>query len=97
LPEESKLIQGVAVEHDENRWWYHPGIPDFDGTEDHTPFMVWTAEDLKTWSMDCDLDDHPYWDLTSNCCGCVGWYPESPGPEWFLLGIFDTEDGPHVQ
>jgi len=58
---------------------------------------TWAAEDLKTWSMDCDLDDHPYWDLTSNCCGCVGWYPESPGPEWFLLGIFDTEDGPHVQ
>lgn len=46
--------------------------------------------------MEGDLDDHPYWDGRTGCEGCVGWDPASPGPEWFLLGIFDTENGPYV-
>ncbi len=29
---------------------------------------------------------------------CLGWEPEAPAePGWFLLGIFDTDDGPYVQ
>ncbi len=44
--------------------------------------------------MDAELDFHPCWDGAAHC---NGWEPEPPGPEWFLMGIFDTEDGPHVQ
>ena len=44
--------------------------------------------------MDSDLVEHPYFDGAGHC---NGWEPESPGPEWFLMGIFDTDDGPHVQ
>ncbi|WP_238338572.1 hypothetical protein [Pseudomonas sp. SWRI77] len=97
MPAKIKLIQSVAVERDENGWWHHPGIPDFCGIEDPAPYKAWTAEqglELKTWDMDADLDYHPYFDGEAHC---NGWEPESPGPEWFLMGIFDTEDGPHVQ
>ncbi|WP_230090863.1 hypothetical protein [Pseudomonas sp. BIGb0427] len=97
MSEEMKLIQRVAVERDENGWWHHPGIPDFDGTEDPAPYKAWIAEqglELKTWDMEAELDFHPYWDGEAHC---NGWEPEAPGPEWFLMGIFDTDDGPHVQ
>lgn len=91
------LIKAAFVRRDENGWWHHPGIPDFGGTEDPAPFKAWVAEqglELKTWDMDSDLVEHPYFDGAAHC---NDWEPESPGPEWFLMGIFDTEDGPHVQ
>ncbi|UVL02103.1 hypothetical protein [Pseudomonas sp. B21-047] len=97
MPAKIKLIQSVAVERDENGWWHHPGFSDFCGIEDPAPYKAWTAEqglELKTWDMDADLDYHPYFDGEAHC---NGWEPESPGPERFLMGIFDTEDGPHVQ
>ena len=87
----------VKVKRDKDGWWIHPGIPDFGGTEDPAPFKAWAAEqglELKTSDMDGDLLRHPYWDGEAHC---NGWDPQSPGPEWFLMGIFDTEDGPHVQ
>ncbi len=97
MPKEKQLIQPAPVARDENGWWCHPGIPDFGGTEDPAPFKAWAVEqglELKTWDMDSDLAEHPYFDGAGHC---NGWDPESPGPEWFLMGIFDTEDGPHVQ
>lgn len=97
MPEEMKLIGPVEVVRDKDGWWCHPGIPGFGGTEDPAPFKTWVVEqglELKTWDMDSDLVEHPYFD---GACHCNGWEPESPGPEWFLMGIFDTEDGPHVQ
>lgn len=44
--------------------------------------------------MDSDLDGHPY---EYGAAHYNGWNPKSPGPEWFLMGIFDTEDGPYAQ
>ena len=61
------------------------------------PYKAWAAEqglELKTSAMEVDLACHPYWDGATHC---NRWDPQSPGPEWFLMGIFDTEDGPHVQ
>lgn len=87
----------AEVKRDENGWWNHPGIPDFGGGEDPASYKAWVAQlglELKTWDMDADLASHPYFD---GGCHCNGWEPQSPGPEWFLMGIFDTEDGPHVQ
>ena len=92
-----KTFGPVEVKRDKDGWWCHPGIPDFGGTEDPGPFKAWAAEqglELKTSDMDGDLLRHPYWDGEAHC---NGWDPQSPGPEWFLMGIFDTEDGPHVQ
>jgi hypothetical protein len=28
---------------------------------------------------------------------CTTWNPEAPGPEWILMGIFDTDDSTYVQ
>jgi hypothetical protein len=95
-----KAFGPVEVVRDKDGWWFHPGVPDFGGDEDPAPYLAWVKAEgfeLKSWSMEGDLDDHPYWDLASDECGCKGWDPESPGPEWFLMGIFDTEDGPYVQ
>lgn len=92
------LIGPVPVERDQDGWWEHPGLPDFD-EDDHAAFRAWITErrlELRQWLMESDLnsDEHHYW--TEESCSCEGWNPESPGPEWFLLGIFDTEDGPCV-
>lgn len=91
------LIQPAQVERDGDGYWYHPGIPDFD--EDHEAWNAWLeAQGLKVigWHMESDLESHPYWD--EEACHCLGWDPEKPPAyEFFLLGIFDTEDGPYVQ
>ncbi len=97
MPEESVLINAAAVDRDKDGWWYHPGIPDFGGGEDPAPYIAWTKTqglELKGWHMDSDLDGHPYEDGAAHC---NGWNPEPPSHEWFLMGIFDTEDGPYAQ
>ncbi|KPY65174.1 Uncharacterized protein ALO94_01004, partial [Pseudomonas syringae pv. spinaceae] len=76
-------------------WWWHPGIPDFGGGEDPAPYVAWVEDqglELKGWNS----GDETY-DIPAQDAACNGWNPESPGPEWFLMGIFDTEDGPYVQ
>lgn len=89
------LIGAVLVERDQDGWWDHPGLPDFD--EDYAAFSAWLIQqglELKQWHMDADIGEHhPYDDGAAHC---LGWEPECPGPEWFLLGIFDSEEGPCV-
>ena len=95
MPVEIQLIKSVTVKRDADGWWDHPDMPDFD--EDHTAFKAWLSEQhlvLQQWYMEADIDGHHLYD--DGECHCLGWNPESPGPEWFLLGIFDTEDGPCV-
>ena len=91
------LIGPVTVERDRDGWWDHPDLPDFD--EDYPAFKAWIEQqglELTQWHMEQDLDSdtHHYW--VEDSCSCEGWNPEAPGSEWFMLGIFDTEDGPCV-
>lgn len=96
MPEE-KLIGPIEVVRDEHGYWYHPGIPEFD--EDVEAYKSWTdSQGLKVvgWHMDSDMESHPYWEAGEP--HCLGWEPETPPAyDWFLLGIFDTDDGPYVQ
>ena len=96
MPEE-KLIGPVDVVRDEDGYWYHPNIPDFD--EDADAWRSWLeAQGLKVTGsqMDSALESHPYWE--DDAAHCLGWEPETPSADgWFLLGIFDTDDGPYVQ
>lgn len=84
----------ALVQRDQDGWWDHPGVPDFD--EDAGAYKAWIQDNnlvLSQWHMEAELDEsHHYW--AEESCSCTGWNPQSPGPEWFLLGIFDTEDGP---
>jgi hypothetical protein len=86
----------VEVKRDEDGYWSHPGIPDFGGDEDPAQYIAWADEqklERKGWHMLDEVDGHPY---EYGEAHCNGWEPKSPGPEWFLMGIFDTEDGPYV-
>ena len=88
----------AQVERDTDGWWQHPSLPSFYG--DSEAFRSWLQNqglELNQWSMESDgPEDHPYWLGAGGATHCLGWNPRSPGPEWFLLGIFDTENGPYV-
>jgi hypothetical protein len=76
MPEE-KLIGPVDVVRDEDGYWDHPNIPDFD--EDAEAWKSWLdALGLKVtgWHMDFDLESHPYWE--DGAAHCLGWEPETP-------------------
>ncbi|WP_409286875.1 hypothetical protein [Pseudomonas guariconensis] len=96
--QEPTLIGPAAVERDADGWWKHPDLPTFN--EDIVQFSGWLQTqrlELVHWSMECDgPEDHPYWDGMGGYPHCRGWYPNAPGPEWFLLSILDTEHGPRV-
>ncbi|OLS61850.1 hypothetical protein [Pseudomonas putida] len=95
MSKEIKLIQPTAVARDANGWWLHPELPAFDGC--WTVLAHWLSQqglELKRWTMEADISDHhPYDDGAAHC---IGWEPASPGAEWFLLAINDSEDGPCV-
>lgn len=105
MPKESKLIGPVEVVRDSDGWWWHPQVPNFD--EDIDAYKAWLSEQklrVVGRHMDSDLEDHPY--FNNEACHCLGWEPQKPPHadgvlgfkgEWFLLGIFDTEDGPYAQ
>lgn len=91
----NKPFGPVEVKRDADGWWYHPNIPSFGEGEDPAPYIAWVKEqglELKGWHS----GDETY-DLPDEDAACTAWNPESPGPEWFLMGIFDTDDGPYVQ
>ncbi len=78
MPEEN-FIRPVEVNRDEDGYWYHPGIPNFD--EDHTAYKGWLyGQQLKVvgWHMESDLESHPYWE--EGAANCLGWEPEKPRP-----------------
>lgn len=95
---ETVMIGPVHVQRDADGWWKHPSLPDFG--EDMDAFQSWLQDHAlqhTQWSMESDgPEDHPYWLGAGGVTHCRGWEPRSPGPEWFLLGIFDTENGPYV-
>jgi hypothetical protein len=90
-------IRPVKVERDENGWWTHPAIPNFD--DDHKSFAAWVkAVGLET-KYKCleSYPEHPLYDawFEHGECNASSWEPEEPAGEgWFTFSIHDTEDGP---
>lgn len=93
-------ISQAEVNRDEMGFWVHPELPDF-GENLGSQFTEWQQEQgiaCAFVSMEDDLpedmidrweSDGDYIDLV------VKWNPTTPGGSgWFLLGIWDTEDGP---
>ena len=104
------MLQPQTVIRDSYGDWTHPALTELfsrggDPEREHIPgdeWSAWLAEhNIETdWqSMEYELDDtHPAWirHFDEGNPGSVGWDPEPPGPEWHMLTIHDTEDGPVV-
>jgi hypothetical protein len=90
-------IRAMPVERDENGWWSHPGIPNFD--EDHKSFAAWVKAVGLEVKYKCleSYPEHPLYDawFEDGECNASSWEPEAPsGDGWFTFSIHDTEDGP---
>jgi hypothetical protein len=92
------LIEALAAQRDDDGWYGHHSIPDFD--EDHQAYKAWLiAQGLETRfdSLESEDDTHPAYDAyyEQNACHVRNWFCEPPAGEgWFTLSIHDSEDGP---
>lgn len=94
----TQLIQPTEPKRDACGHWTHPDVPDFD--EDAGAYATWLKEQQLTTStvwLESEAADHPaYVSYFDNENGDISaWQPTPPtGDGWFLLAIFETEDGP---
>ncbi|TFW15917.1 hypothetical protein [Duganella callida] len=92
------LIEPLPAQRDDDGWYWHPGLPDFE--EDHRAYAAWMLEqglEYRFDSLEDERDDHPaaiaYYE--QNACHVRDWYCEPPAGEgWFTLSIHDSESGP---
>lgn len=100
----TKLLPLPAV-RDEDGYFIHPVLLDFwvneMGEAEHC-----TKEQFAAWEerngIETNVDrlefyplDHPaYVDYFDNGGNASLWKPESPGPDWFLIEVAGSEDGP---
>lgn len=93
------LIQPATVQRDENGYWTHPALPEFD-EGDSAKCKEWQKAQGLEISHVCleseDLDHAAYVAYFENEeSTCAQWEPPRPeGEGWFMLAIDDTEDGP---
>lgn len=101
MSETIELIQPVEVVRDADGGWSHPQLPDF-GEAEHIPVEEWQAW-LNDQQLECVCVEFEYdapEELTDawaddGCAPMAKWEPTKPeGDGWFMLGIWDTEDGP---
>lgn len=96
-----KLIMlNAPVMRDENGWWSHPDMPDFD--EDVEKWRSWLLD--QHIETDCDLLEyeeitHPayvaYYE--NEACHVKEWdcrTPQRAADGWHTLSIHDSEEGP---
>lgn len=93
-------IEPVEVQRDQQGFWVHPDFPDF-GETLGSQFTEWQQEqgiDCSFVSMEEDLPEGMIerWETDGDYIQLVTeWTPTPPASsDWFLLGIWDTEDGP---
>lgn len=92
----------VPVTRDADGHWFHPAWP-ARATPDETseaPTARALGLELRAVSMEAQVSYEvmeAYFD--SNSPNCLAWDPAPPDndPAWFLVAIFDTEDGPAAQ
>lgn len=91
-------LRPVEVVRDAHGYWTHPDLPDFHSDPDR--FHQWRdaqqLEQRSVW-LEAEALDHP---------ACVSYFvagdpditdwepPVSEGEGWFLIGLWDAEDGP---
>lgn len=92
-----KKIEAAPVARDEYGMWYHPDLPGFDEGEGDK-YRAW-VEQQQIAVKRVDMEDDAPEELNDRVMdghieAMADWEPTSPGPDWFLLSIADTEDGP---
>ncbi|RMM37233.1 hypothetical protein ALQ80_00655 [Pseudomonas coronafaciens pv. oryzae] len=92
------LIKSWPVKRDENGFFQHPDLPDFD-EGDGDKCKAWIAEqglevvkDELEYASDKAVADRYF---EAGDPDCSYWEPDRPdGEGWFCLAIHDTDDGP---
>jgi hypothetical protein len=91
------LIEPVPVIRDENGFFHHPGLPDFD-EGDGDKCKAWIAEqELEVAMVSLEYADEAVSEryFEAGDPDCSYWEPDRPAGEgWFCLAIHDTDDGP---
>ena len=92
-----KMIEAAPVARDECGFWSHPDLPGFD-EGDGDKYRAWIEQQQLT-AKRVDMEDDASDELSDrimdgDISATADWAPTSPGPGWFLLAIYDTEDGP---
>lgn len=88
----------VHVDRDENGMWLHPALIGMDEMtwKDFTALMASKGVRCEWVSMESDAPEElteRYFEMGDP--DMSEWEPSPPaGDGWFILGIFDTEDGP---
>lgn len=92
------LIKSWPVRRDENGFFQHPDLPDFD-EGDGERCKAWIAEQglqVKMIALEYHSDEsisERYFEAGDPDCSY--WEPDRPeGEGWFCLAIHDTDDGP---
>ena len=93
----SKLIEWAPVVRDAEGWYRHPDMPEFD-EGDGAKYRDWVErQQIKVQRVDMEDDASDEINdriMDGDIAATADWAPTSPGPDWFLLAIYDTEDGP---
>lgn len=99
MPEEKIVfILSAPVVRDEEGFFQHPDLPDFD-EGDGEKYKAWIAEQALEVAMaeleyasDQSIADRYF---RAGDADCSYWEPDRPeGEGWFCLSIHDTDDGP---
>lgn len=97
-------LVAAEVKRDEDGYWNHPDFPTGDTEATYCQGESFMHEEfVRDYGMQLEavmLDDSST-DTVAAWCeyergdGCPNWAPKPPAGEgWFLLSIYDTEDGP---
>ncbi|WP_308920529.1 hypothetical protein [Janthinobacterium sp. J1-1] len=91
-------IEAAPVVRDAQGHYDHPDLPPF-GEGDAASFRAWTEAQclvVKSVWMEEDAPDlaDRYFEGEGDPSALVDWQPTSPGLDWFLLALYEDEDGP---
>lgn len=96
--EKFKRITPAEVNRDEDGFWSHPELPNFD-EGDNEQFKEWILQhrlvvQVVQFEYDAPEELCEKW-YGDGLTDCGQWEPSKPeGEGWFILGIWDAEDGP---
>lgn len=93
------LIPPLPAQRDDDGWYCHPGLPDFDEgqCQEYKAWLLAQGLETRFHSLESEDGTHPAYAAyyEQNECHVRDWFDEPPAGEgWFTLSIHDSEDGP---